>query len=79
MVTSHCVCVCVLIHSQIKKVKRTKNPKNKQFMASNSIFESLSSYQSVFIRGKCSFLFACCLAALLGVWFVPVKYFKHIL
>lgn len=53
------LCTCVSIHGQVEKVGRKENLENNHFMASNSIFESVSSYQSAFIRGKCTFLYVC--------------------
>lgn len=45
-----CMCVFLFMH----RVERKKNQKNNNFMASNSIFESLLSNQSAFIQ---SFLY----------------------
>lgn len=62
-----CMCVFLFMH----RVERKKNQKNNNFMASNSIFESLLSNQSAFIQSFLYLLGICvhplCLDALLGV------------
>lgn len=51
--------MCVYSWTDKEKVGRKNKNKNSHFMASNSIFESVSFYQSAVRRGKYIFLYVC--------------------